>query len=169
MRCPCFARESLRPVRCKTRTPNIRRDFPRPSRRRHLHPMPQRQFAGRPRVRYEPRMKCFRALALGFAMVGCGATVTPAGDAAPSETGAPASCMRDTDCTSGHVCAFPIAAGCAANGSCVPRPTALPCNAISLETACGCDGTTVHWTGGCAPTYPMGDAPAPIRSMQACP
>jgi hypothetical protein len=72
-------------------------------------------------------------------------------------------------CGAHEVCAYLVADACGAAGSCVVPPPPSTCNAIVLETACGCDGHAVHWDGGCKPALPNGYAPAPVTHMGACP
>jgi hypothetical protein len=79
------------------------------------------------------------------------------------------SCSPQSKCPNNMVCGFSIVQGCSALGVCVLRPTPLPCNAIVALAACGCDGKTIHWTGGCSPSMPDGFAPAPVVQNGACP
>ena len=89
-------------------------------------------------------------------------------DVAASDAGAP--CVVDSDCAgTGMRCGYLIAQACAATGTCVMTPPPLGCGAITLLSGCGCDGSAVHWTGGCRPQFPTGYAPAAISNMGACP
>jgi hypothetical protein len=72
-------------------------------------------------------------------------------------------------CGPDKVCAYLVADACSAVGTCVTPPTPSMCDAIVLESACGCDGSTVHWDGGCKPDLPDGYAPAPVVHSGACP
>lgn len=81
---------------------------------------------------------------------------------APGDGGCAAGCEQ------GEVCAYLIADACGAAGACVAPPTPSPCSAIVLEMACGCDGSAVHWNGGCAPALPDGYAPSPVTHTGAC-
>jgi hypothetical protein len=87
---------------------------------------------------------------------------------ASTEAGTGSPCTPDAGCDSGEVCAYLIADACAAVGTCVMRPAPGLCGAIVLETACGCDGSAVHWDGGCSPSLPDGYAPAPVRHTGTC-
>ena len=79
-------------------------------------------------------------------------------------------CVVDTDCMeTGLRCGYLIANACSATGTCVTTPPGSPCGAILSEFGCGCDGTTVGWTGGCHPQFPDGYAPAAISHTGACP
>jgi len=79
-------------------------------------------------------------------------------------------CVKDTDCTgTGDRCGYLIADACSATGTCVTAPAGAPCGAIVSELGCGCDGTTVHWAGGCHPDFPDGYAPAALSHTGACP
>jgi hypothetical protein len=71
-------------------------------------------------------------------------------------------------CEPHKVCAYLIADGCRAAGTCVVQPPPAACQALMLEMACGCDGQMVQWVGGCQPDLPNGYAPAPVRHMGAC-
>jgi hypothetical protein len=72
-------------------------------------------------------------------------------------------------CGAGTTCAYLIADGCSAVGTCVAIPAPEPCNAVSLLTACGCDGRSVSWHGACQPDLPEGFAPAPVVHTGGCP
>jgi hypothetical protein len=67
------------------------------------------------------------------------------------------------------MCAFAIADGCGAVGTCVAMPAGSPCNAVTSEVGCGCDGRSVQWVGGCNPDLPSGYAPKPIVHTGSCP
>jgi hypothetical protein len=71
-------------------------------------------------------------------------------------------------CGPDKVCAYLVADACSAVGTCVTPPAPSPCDAIVLETACGCSGAAVHWEGGCKPDLPDGYAPAPVVHSGAC-
>ena len=71
-------------------------------------------------------------------------------------------------CGPREVCAYLIADACGAAATCVTPPPQSTCNAVVLEMACGCDGHTVHWDGGCKPALPDGYAPAPVTHTGAC-
>lgn len=71
-------------------------------------------------------------------------------------------------CGPQEVCAYPIKDACMASGMCVAIPPPAMCQAIMLETACGCDGQAVQWAGGCQPLLPDGYAPSPVRHKGAC-
>jgi hypothetical protein len=86
----------------------------------------------------------------------------------PGDAGAP--CIVDTDCKgTGLRCGYLITDACSAKGTCVMTPAPLPCGAIVHASGCGCDGTTVGWTGGCRPDFPDAYAPAAISHTGACP
>lgn len=71
-------------------------------------------------------------------------------------------CNGPDDCDPRALCAFPIADGCSAKGTCV-LPDAR-CDRPGA-TACACDGTPV----GLACIYGQGNAPAPVMSTSPCP
>jgi hypothetical protein len=79
------------------------------------------------------------------------------------------SCSPQSKCPNNMVCGYAIVQGCSALGTCLLRPTPLPCNAIAELAACGCDGKTINWTGGCSPSMPDGFAPAPAVHNGGCP
>jgi hypothetical protein len=89
-------------------------------------------------------------------------------DAAGSNEAADAAGGCRKGCGPREVCAYLIADACGAAGTCVAPPPQSTCNAIVLEMACGCDGHTVHWDGGCKPALPDGYAPAPVTHTGAC-
>ncbi len=72
-------------------------------------------------------------------------------------------------CGPGTVCAYAIADGCNAVGTCVPKPAGSPCWAIIGAVGCGCDGRDVEWQDGCMPDLPDGYAPKPIVNKNYCP
>jgi hypothetical protein len=79
-------------------------------------------------------------------------------------------CVVDTDCKeTGLRCGYLIADACAATGTCVKTPAALPCGALIHQSGCGCHGTTVGWADGCRPEFPDGYAPAAISHTGSCP
>jgi hypothetical protein len=63
------------------------------------------------------------------------------GGLATGGAGGGTSCVTSNDCASKEVCAFPMQAGCAATGTCVPAPMAV-CQAYS--PGCACDGSTIN-------------------------
>jgi hypothetical protein len=79
------------------------------------------------------------------------------------------SCSPQSKCPNNMVCGYSIVQGCSALGTCLLRPTPLPCNAIVELAACGCDGKTINWSGGCSPSMPDGFAPAPAVHNGVCP
>jgi hypothetical protein len=81
-------------------------------------------------------------------------------DAAPTSCGS---------CGTGKTCAYAIADGCSAVGTCVSIPPVAACDAVTTLTGCGCDGRTVTWHGGCHADLPNGYAPAPIVHTGSCP
>jgi hypothetical protein len=85
------------------------------------------------------------------------------------EAGVDAGTTGCGSCGAGMACAYAIADGCTAVATCVAIPAGSPCNAISLLTGCGCDGSDVTWRGACHPDLPDGYAPAPIVHMGSCP
>jgi hypothetical protein len=111
--------------------------------------------------------------------------VTPVDDGRPADTIIPMDanrvdlvrstdagvpCVVDTDCMgTGLRCGYLITNACSATGTCVATPSGSPCWAITSMLGCGCDGTTVGWTGGCHPEFPDGYAPAAISHTGACP
>src|SRR5579883_1898509 len=72
-------------------------------------------------------------------------------------------CNTSQDCSPESVCAFPIADGCSATGTCVPR--GAMCNMPSM-IGCACDGTDVAY-GTCS-GLPDGDAPKPFLHPGPC-
>jgi hypothetical protein len=75
-----------------------------------------------------------------------------------------ATCSTDADCGSGMMCAFKIADGCAAVGSCLTRPSPGPtCNATSLACTCSNQEINVACT-----IYPSGYASQPVAQLAAC-
>jgi hypothetical protein len=72
-------------------------------------------------------------------------------------------------CGPGTTCAYAIADGCNAVGTCVTKPAPSPCWAIVGAIACGCDGRLVEWEDGCMPDLPAGYAPAPVVHRGNCP
>jgi hypothetical protein len=91
-----------------------------------------------------------------------------ASDAAGSNEAADAAGGCPKGCGPRQFCAYLIADACGAAATCVTPPPQSTCNAIVLEMACGCDGHTVHWDGGCKPALPDGYAPAPVTHTGAC-
>jgi hypothetical protein len=88
---------------------------------------------------------------------------------AGSEAGRDAGATSCGSCGAGKTCAYSIADGCSAIGTCVTVPAGLPCNSVSTLLGCGCDGRTVMWKGPCRPDLPDGYAPAPIVHTGSCP
>jgi hypothetical protein len=88
---------------------------------------------------------------------GCGANSNP------SEV----SCAIDSDCPSGSSCLYFVADSCSATGMCQANPTPGDACAAAEVTACGCDGTTMTWPGGCD-GVPEGEAPGPIAHLGPC-
>jgi hypothetical protein len=99
------------------------------------------------------------------AAAGRGGNQADAGTEAGRDTGT-TGCVS---CRAGTTCAYPIADGCSAVGTCVTIPAGSPCNAVSLLAGCGCDGRDVSWHGACHPDLPNGYAPAPIVHTGYCP
>jgi hypothetical protein len=91
-------------------------------------------------------------------------------DAGPSGADGGVPCTKTADCfglTSGgmdpYVCGYPLAAGCAAQGTCLP---AGPLCDMPTPIACACDGTSVGY-GECS-GYPTGYAGAPTVHTGSC-
>jgi hypothetical protein len=91
-------------------------------------------------------------------------------DAGPSGADGGVPCTKTADCfglTSGgmnpYVCGYPLAAGCAAQGTCLP---AGPLCNMPTPIACACDGTSVGY-GECS-GYPTGYAGAPTVHTGSC-
>ncbi|HEY3822713.1 MAG TPA: hypothetical protein VGL81_36360 [Polyangiaceae bacterium] len=84
-------------------------------------------------------------------------TSTPPPEGPPADAGAPegSSCELTTDCVVGLLCGYPIEAGCAAQGVCVPESLTCP---VDGPTVCACDGTPV----GLACIYGPGYAAVPV-------
>jgi len=101
----------------------------------------------------------------GSGGVGAGGMGGTGGEMADAQV----SCSPQSECPNDMVCGFSIVQGCSALGACLLRPTPSPCNAIIQLSACGCDGKTIGWTGGCSPSLPDGFAPAPVVHNGACP
>ena len=91
---------------------------------------------------------------------------SPGTDGAMADAQVP--CSPQSKCPKDMVCGFSIVQGCSALGACLLRPSPLPCNAVVEFAACGCDGKTINWTGGCSPSIPDGFAPAPVVHNGAC-
>ncbi len=84
--------------------------------------------------------------------------------ACASAVDAAAGCTADTDCGDGKMCAFKIADGCSAAGTCLVRPAPGPvCNAYS--PACTCNGTEINVI---CTIYPSGYASQPVAHSGAC-
>src|ERR1019366_6484864 len=108
-----------------------------------------------------------------FQCVGAGAACTlPNSDCLATDAGSDGGvpCTTTTDCsglTSGgqnpYVCGYPLAGGCAAQGTCLP---AGPLCNMPTPIACACDGTAVGY-GECS-GYPTGYAGAPTVHTGSC-
>jgi hypothetical protein len=85
------------------------------------------------------------------------------------EAGRDAGATSCVSCSAGKTCAYAIADGCSAVGTCVTMPVGQLCNAITTLLGCGCDGRTVMWRGPCRPDLPDGYAPAPVVHTGSCP
>jgi hypothetical protein len=92
-------------------------------------------------------------------------------DAGPGGGDGGVPCTTTADCyglTSGgqnpYVCAYPVAAGCSAQGTCMPAGPL--CDPVS-PVACACDGTSIAY-GDCS-GYPNGYAGKPTVYAGACP
>ena len=79
------------------------------------------------------------------------------GSTVPIDAGAPpgSACLATTDCGPGLLCAFPVAQGCNAQGTCVVEDFA--CSADG-PVVCGCNGDPI----GLACIYGAGNAPEPV-------
>ena len=74
------------------------------------------------------------------------------------------SCTSDGDCPSSEMCAFKIADGCSAVGTCLARPAPGPtCNAYSPACTCSNQEINVICT-----MYPSGYASQPVAHTGAC-
>jgi hypothetical protein len=80
---------------------------------------------------------------------------TPAGGDAAGTPGSP--CMETADCVAG-LCAFPIEAGCSAQGVCVTED--FTCT-MDGPVVCACSGDPVQL----ACIYGPGNAPLPVPSV----
>jgi hypothetical protein len=97
-------------------------------------------------------------LATALALLASACTTPPPVDDTPlADAGSPEGgpCNLTTDCVVGLLCGYPIAAGCAAQGVCVPEQLTCP---IDGPTVCACDGTGV----GLACIYGPGYAAVPV-------
>jgi hypothetical protein len=94
-------------------------------------------------------------LALSLFLGACSSNGTPSSP--PEEGGAPqgAPCVVTTDCDPELLCGYPIEAGCAAQGVCVPEDLTCP---VDGPVVCACDGTPA----GLACIYGPGYAVVPI-------
>lgn len=80
------------------------------------------------------------------------------------EAGTPVGpCAANGDCPSGSSCYFLIGS-CSAKGECIEDPAPGTGTCKSIETLCGCDGTSV--TTGCG--YPSGYASGPSAGAPFC-
>jgi hypothetical protein len=94
------------------------------------------------------------ALSLSAACLHAGTPTPGAGDAG----GAGSPCVSTSDCSSPEdVCGYPIEAGCAAQGVCVPQD--LSCT-VDGPVVCDCNGDPV----GLACLWGPGYAPLPVPS-----
>ena len=71
-------------------------------------------------------------------------------------------CASPSDCDPAALCAYAIADGCSAKGTCVAPDHAC---VDTSQIACGCDGALV----GLACIYGSGNAAAPVAALGACP
>jgi hypothetical protein len=107
---------------------------------------------------------------------------TPSSDAMSPEAdasseggpGGGGSCSHDSDCPDGTRCAFQAALACGwhstrcSAGICTVPTGPEPCGVATTVTACGCDGTTVTWAGGCGAIFAESLAPVPFWHLGAC-
>ncbi len=99
------------------------------------------------------------SLATTFALVLVACSSPPPVNNEPvADAGAPdgAACVLTTDCVPGLLCGYPIEAGCAAQGVCVPEYLTCP---VDGPIVCGCDGVTPV---GLACIYGPGYAAVPV-------
>jgi hypothetical protein len=97
-------------------------------------------------------------LSLSLVLLACSSSRAPS-DGPPPDAGAPqgAPCQLTSDCANELLlCGYPIDAGCAAQGICVPED--LSCTKDG-PTVCGCDGITPV---GMACIYGPGYAAVPV-------
>jgi len=94
-------------------------------------------------------------LSLSLLVAACSSNSAPANP--PEEAGAPqgAPCVLTSDCAVELLCGYPIEAGCAAQGVCVPEDLSCPTDG---PVVCACDGTPA----GLACIYGVGYAVVPI-------
>ncbi len=112
----------------------------------------------------------FQCVGAGVACTLPNADCLPGPDAGPGGADGGVPCTSTADCsslTSGgmnpYVCGYPLAAGCAAQGVCLPAGPL--CNMVS-PIACSCSGTGVAY-GECS-GYPNGYAGAPTVHTGSC-
>jgi hypothetical protein len=86
-----------------------------------------------------------------------------AGDESEVPTYGP--CPADAGCGAGRLCAFKVADGCRANGTCVDVSLSNATFCATPVVSCGCDGSEV--TVGCS-ELPSGWAQRPVASTGAC-
>jgi len=109
--------------------------------------------------RYAPGMRGAVSVLL---LLGACTSNAPASDVdASTGAGVGGSCSGAGDCAASLLCAFPIADGCHAKGTCV-QPDVTCMN--DGPAVCACDGSIV----GLACIYGAGNAPAPVVSKNPC-
>jgi hypothetical protein len=93
---------------------------------------------------------------LALLLVACSSQSAPS-DGSPADSGAQqgSPCVLTTDCIAGLLCGYPIDAGCAAQGVCVPEDLSCPTDG---PVVCACDDTPV----GLACIYGPGYAAVPV-------
>lgn len=115
-------------------------------------------------LRFAPSTLAVIAVVAHAALAGCGTRTELLDDPlAPPPAPPPAAseCTHNADCTSGLICVYAVAAGCAATGICV-RPV-YTC-AAPPRVACQCGGGPVTYS--CA--IPDGYATTAVTHLGGC-
>jgi hypothetical protein len=97
------------------------------------------------------------AMTFALVLVAC-SSPPPVNDQPPTDAGAleGGPCVVTGDCVAGLLCGYPIEAGCAAQGVCVPEDLTCP---VDGPVVCACDGVSPV---GLACIYGPGYAVEPI-------